>query len=98
MSFIDLESTPIKSIRARRRRSSAGVVIIADNYHHSIDATIDAVWCACDGVRTVREIAENISSDLAMPPGLALAAVIGAILFLGSLHLISWTLPGHPTQ
>lgn len=54
------EQVPVGSVLVRRRRYGDKLYLILDNYYYNLDPAMDAVWCACDGIRTVADVVREV--------------------------------------
>ena len=73
---------------ARWRRTGGRSMVIRDNRFHELDELSDLVWRACDGVATVREIADRLAARKQMAWAEAMAATLIALASFRALELI----------
>jgi hypothetical protein len=64
---ISYQSVPKRDFRVRRRRNGDVVWLYFDNYAYMLDERTDATWRACDGHRTVSEVARVVGDELGEP-------------------------------
>ncbi|MCK8499856.1 MULTISPECIES: hypothetical protein [Myxococcus] len=92
MSTMDL-LVPVTHLRVRRRRAEGQVHLILDNYYFDLDEGTDAVWRACDGVRTVAQVAEVLHRERGWDLELALAVTRHTLGAFVQQELVSLVAP-----
>ncbi|MCP3063382.1 hypothetical protein LXT21_31845 [Myxococcus sp. K38C18041901] len=84
---------PVTHLRVRRRRAEGQVHLILDNYYFDLDEGTDAVWRACDGVRTVVQVAEVLHRERGWDMELALAVTRHTLGAFVQQELVSLVAP-----
>lgn len=93
---MDLDTlVPVTHLRVRRRRAEGQVHLILDNYYFDLDEGTDAVWRACDGVRTVAQVAEVLHRERGWALELARSITRDTLSAFAEQELVS--LVAHPS-
>lgn len=66
----DDQRVPTRNFRAYRRVMNGATWLVVESYYYEIDDSLDRIWLAVDGTKTVTEVAEaamesKSSEDLA---------------------------------
>jgi hypothetical protein len=81
---------PITNLLVRRRRYDGAACLILDNYYFELDEATDAVWRACDGVRTVGDIALELQRAYGLAPEAASSIAADALNVFFEQKLVHW--------
>jgi hypothetical protein len=84
-------SVPVQHLQARRRKSGGKAWLIRDNHFHELDEAADALFLACDGSRTVAQIAEDLVARGLLDAEDARDAARDTLDHFHALGIIRWT-------
>jgi hypothetical protein len=90
---LSTSAVPRRSHRARRRKYSDRSWVVAGVDHYSTDRIVDFVWQACDGSRTLAEIATCLSSTLRLPLDEAVASTAVVCEYFRGEGLLDYVAP-----